>query len=276
MASVNVNKGLLVNGRLAYGCNDLSAPWPHGGTGLGLVGSIYFEPPAGQVRLTAEEDGGTRAILYTGGDAVLGASLEQWEDEASGGVLSVLFPSRRVVNSRVVLEWPGQENTTATSVTASAGRTLTYDSATKTITASSGNFEDDGFTVGMTLTSSGTNSNNTTFTITAVSALVLTVAEAVADEGPLSSLATLSATTTDRTHLAPGSMFPALEPLVFTPTNQLEHPALILYRAVVCLEASARLRLSSYRYLSVPFLVVGTPDDQGRVAAMGRLADLEL
>lgn len=273
MASVNVNKGLLVNGRLAYGCNDLSAPWPHGGTGLGLVGSIYFEPPAGQVRLTAEEDGGTRAILYTGGDAVLGASLEQWEDEASGGVLSALFPSRRVVNSRVVLEWPG---TSTIVVTARATRTLTYDSATKTITASSGNFEDDGYKVGMTLTSSGTTSNNTTFTITAVSALVLTVAEAVADEGPLSSLATLSATATDRAHLAPGSMFPALEPLVFTPTNLLEHPALILYRAVVCLEASARLRLGSYRYLSVPFLAVGTPDDHGRVAAMGRLADLEL
>ncbi len=276
MASVNVNRGLLVNGKLAYGCNDLTAAWPHGGTGLGLVGSIYFQPPAGQVRLPAEEDGGTRAILYTGGDAVLGASVEGWEDSAAGGALAPLFPSHRQVNSRVVLEWPGQANTTSVTVTASALRTLTYDSATKTITASSGDFAANGFAVGMQLTSSGTNSNNATLTITDATALVLTVAEALADEGPLSSLATLSASTTDRTHRPPGSLFPALGPLVFTPTNQAEHPALILYRAVVCLEASAQLRLGSYRYLSVPILAVGTPDDQGRVAAMGRLADLEL
>lgn len=190
MASISVNKGLLVNGKLAYGCNDLTAAWPHGGTGLGLVGSIYFQPPAGQVRLPAEEDGGTRAILYTGGDAVLGASLEQWEDVASGGVLSTLFPNSETVGTRTVLHWPGADP--------------------------------------------------------------------------------------DAPDLPVGGLFPALEPLVFTPTNVSEHPALILYKAVVCLEASTQLRLGSYRYLSVPFLVVGTPDDQGRVAAMGRLADLEL
>lgn len=185
MADPNVNAALLVTGRLAYGCTDLSEPWPHNGTGLGLVGSIFWQPPSGQVRLPAEEDGGTRAILYTGGDAVLGASVEGWDDSAAGGVLAPLFPSSRTAGSRVVLEWPGDD-------------------------------------------------------------------------------------------LAPGGMFPALEPLVFTPTNQAEHPALIVYRAIVCLEASAQLRLGSYRYLSVPVLCVGTPDDEGRVAAMGRLSDLEL
>ncbi len=275
MADADPNKALLVTGRLSYGCDDLSEDWPHGGTGLGLVGSIFWQPPAGQVRLPAEEDGGTRAILYTGGDAVLGASVEGWDDSVSGGVLASLFPSHRRVNSRVVLEWPGQENPTATA-TASAPRTFTYASAGSTITASSGNFVTDGFAAGMSLISSGTSANNATLTITNVAAMVLTVQESLTDEGPLSSLATLEATTTDRTYVAPGSMFPALEPLVFTPTNHVEHPALIVYRAIVCLEASAQLRLGSYRYLSVPILCVGSPDDDGRVAALGRLTDLEL
>jgi hypothetical protein len=190
MASPDINKGLLVSGRLAYGCTNLALAWPHGGTGLGLVGSIDWRPPAGQIRLPAEEDGGTRAILYTGGDAVIGASVEGWDDSAAGGVLSALFPNTATVNTRTVLYWPG--------------------------------------------------------------------ANPAAPTVPV------------------GGMFPTVAPLVFTPINQTEHPALIVYKAIVLLEASAQLRLGSYRYLSVPILAIGTPDDQGRVAAMGRIADLSL
>lgn len=82
----------------------------------------------------------------------------------------------------------------ATEVTAAGGRTLTFAASGKTITASSGSFISDGFVVGQTLTSAGTSSNNGTFTITNVTALVITVSETVVNEGPLSSTATLNAT----------------------------------------------------------------------------------
>lgn len=182
MAEPNENLSLLVTGQLAYGCTDLTAEWPHGGTGLGLVGSIYWQPPSAHVRLPAEEDGATRAVIYTGGDGVLGASVEGWDDSASGGVLAPLFP-RTDLNAdgtRTVIRWS------------------TEDAGTK--------------------------------------------------------LAELSN-------------------LVFTPLNP-EHPALWLPKVVVLLEASAQLRLGSYRYLSVPILAVAVPNDDGIVGVMGRLADI--
>lgn len=112
MASPDTTKSLMVTGQLAYGCTDLATAWPHGGTGLGLVGSLFFEPPEGVVRLVAEEDNATHALLYVGGDAVLGASLEGWDDSVAGGVLGPLFPSRlEHASGRYVLEWPGSTGT---------------------------------------------------------------------------------------------------------------------------------------------------------------------
>jgi len=82
----------------------------------------------------------------------------------------------------------------ATQVTASGGRTLTFaDANPDTITASSGSFISDGYKAGMTLTVAGTASNNGTFTITAVTATVITVSGALAAEGPLNATATLNA-----------------------------------------------------------------------------------
>lgn len=193
MAAPDKNKSYLVNGRLAYGCADLTAAWPHGGTGLGLVGSIYWQPPSSYVELPAEEDGAPRAVLYTGGRGVLGASVEGWDDSVSGGVLAALFPntSNNAGGTRKVVNWYGAP-TTATPAVPVGGR------------------------------------------------------------------------------------FPELTNLVFTPTNVSEHPALVIYKAIVFLEASAQLRLGSYRYLSVPILALAVPDDDGLVASFGRLADLEL
>lgn len=180
MATADKNKSLLVTGQLAVGCTAIGTH-PHGGTGLGLVGSIYFEPPSGVIRIEAPEDRRIRALLYTGGDASLGASLEGWDDTVAGGVLSKLgFPDVTTANSRYVLEW---------------------------------------------------NENDA------------------------------------------GTLVAELGAVVFTPTNS-EHPAVILYNGIAFIEASARLRLSSIRTLSVPFLVLGKPDAQGRVAAKARLADL--
>lgn len=81
----------------------------------------------------------------------------------------------------------------ATQITASGGRTLTFATASDTITASSGDFASDGYYIGMILTVAGTSNNNGTYTITNVTATVITVAENLTDEGPLSSTATLDA-----------------------------------------------------------------------------------
>ena len=81
-------------------------------------------------------------------------------------------------------------------ITAAGGRTLTFAASGKTITASTGSFVTDGYAVGMLVVVAGTSSNNGTFSITVVSALVLTVSETVVDEGPLSATATLDGTPT--------------------------------------------------------------------------------
>ena len=86
----------------------------------------------------------------------------------------------------------GQTGTSATSVTASVGRTLTFAASGATVTASTGSFVSDGYAVGMTLTVTGSSSNNGTSTITVVSALVLTVSGTFVNEGPLSATAALA------------------------------------------------------------------------------------
>lgn len=92
--------------------------------------------------------------------------------------------------------WPGRylpAVADATQVTASGGRTLTFATAGDTITASTGDFTSDGYEVGMTLVVAGTSSNDGSYTLTNVAATVLTVAENLTNEGPISSTATLDA-----------------------------------------------------------------------------------
>lgn len=88
---------------------------------------------------------------------------------------------------------------TATQVTASGGRTLTFaDANPDTITASSGSFISDGYSKGQTLTVAGTSSNNGTYTIASVTATVITLisTDTLVAEGPLSATATLDAAPT--------------------------------------------------------------------------------
>lgn len=94
-------------GRLAYGCTDLSAAWPHGGTGLGLTSSVKFAPPSGAVFLGAERDSTTRKVLYVGGDASLGARLVDWDADA----LQRIFPNFSTSNGEVLMA-AGNDQTT--------------------------------------------------------------------------------------------------------------------------------------------------------------------
>lgn len=80
----------------------------------------------------------------------------------------------------------------ATEVTAAGGRTLTFTASTKKIAASTGSFLDDGYRVGGTLVVADSSNNDGSLTITAVTALEITVSESLTDEGPLSSTTTLN------------------------------------------------------------------------------------
>ncbi len=77
------------------------------------------------------------------------------------------------------------------SLTAAGGRTLQWTASGKTITASSGSFHTDGYAIGDKLIVTGTTNNNSTFTITTLSPTVITVAETLVNEGPLSATATI-------------------------------------------------------------------------------------
>lgn len=67
---------------------------------------------------------------------------------------------------------------------------------------------------------------------------------------------------------------PTLTPLVFSPRNATEHPALIVHNAEVVAAREVRNPLSATRNMAWDFLVYGTPNGSGNVAEMGLLSKL--
>jgi hypothetical protein len=67
---------------------------------------------------------------------------------------------------------------------------------------------------------------------------------------------------------------PTLTPLVFSPRNTAEHPALIVFNAEVVAAREVRNPLSATRHLTWDFLVYGTPNGSGNVGEMGLLSKL--
>ncbi len=110
---------------------------------------------------------------------------------------AITIYSRKIANARFIYAnaWPGRSLTFQNiSVTASADRILTF-SVLKTITAtgvSPGSFITDGWIIGDKVRVTGTTLNNSTFTLTAVAATVLTVSEMMFDEAAYTSGATLT------------------------------------------------------------------------------------
>ena len=105
MAGRDQNKAFANGGRIAYGCTDLTAAWPHGGTGLGLVGEVAFMPPDGFYRLNRGESNSTETIVYTGGDAVLGFRVRSWHEDAADGVLAAIFQTTTTSNGKTLALW---------------------------------------------------------------------------------------------------------------------------------------------------------------------------
>ena len=143
------------------------------------------------LRITEGGSGGTSVVGVYKIDSVDGTTLnvnisdnENWAT-GTGVDFEVLEPG-------MFLQF---KSTSATGVTASGGRTLTFaDDDPDTITASSGDFVSEGYVHGMALTVAGTTNNNGTFIIDTVDATSLTLisSEALVAEGPLSSTATLA------------------------------------------------------------------------------------
>jgi hypothetical protein len=68
-------------GRLAVGPTNLATAWPHGGTGLGTVADVYFEPGHRIEWVNAEDFGEPVEGVLAEQNAVLGVILREWNDD---------------------------------------------------------------------------------------------------------------------------------------------------------------------------------------------------
>lgn len=106
MGAVDQNAAFFASGRLSFGATALGTidTWPHtGGTGLGLVGSIYIIPQRRWRGLVQEETGSASEVQWLGGDVVVGFTARQWDQDAK----RFIFPNTTTVSSERVIEWPG-------------------------------------------------------------------------------------------------------------------------------------------------------------------------
>jgi hypothetical protein len=105
VGSPDGDNGQFSSGRLAYGCSNLATAWPHGGTGLGLVGELYVFPQARWKSLAAEETNSAVEVLWLGGDVVLSFTCMGWDNDA----MAVVFPNTDQSSSQTVVKWPGSD-----------------------------------------------------------------------------------------------------------------------------------------------------------------------
>ena len=90
MAAPTIANIQRIRGKICSGPTDATAAYPHGGTALGLVGSVEWRiiPIRGEV--TAEEyHGQTIEIIEGAENVLLAAVLREWDSDA----IAALFPS---------------------------------------------------------------------------------------------------------------------------------------------------------------------------------------
>lgn len=109
----------------------------------------------------------------------------------TSNVLTVVEDLRTEANVAGFVLTGHRATTNKFGMTASAERTLAF-AVGKTITASSGSFINDGHKVGDVIVVTGTASNNKSFTISAVTRLILTVLDTMVTESAVSSSATIT------------------------------------------------------------------------------------
>ncbi len=103
---IDILKG--VSGRLCHSPTDLAAPFPHGGTALGVVRDVKFRL-LGRTRPIRAEEWGGLAVDYLGTDqgAVLGFILRSWDNDALQAVFADTAAGgsgKRVVRGRATTE----------------------------------------------------------------------------------------------------------------------------------------------------------------------------
>lgn len=101
----NPNRGLLSGGRLSYGCTDLTAPWPHGGTRIGMVGDVGVFLPSEWDPLPQEETNSASKVVWLGGDVVVWLTLADWDNTG----LAFFVPNTAQAGGHTILEWPGSD-----------------------------------------------------------------------------------------------------------------------------------------------------------------------
>jgi hypothetical protein len=94
--------------RVAVGCTDLTAAWPHGGTGIGVVREPFLQRYSGAWPVTIEAFGGVPVEYLEAGEAWgIGGVLRTLDDDA----LAKAFPNTAagtVTQRRMVTAGPTQ------------------------------------------------------------------------------------------------------------------------------------------------------------------------
>lgn len=112
MATDDPRRILRVPGRLSHGCTDLTAVWPHGGTGLGAVKGVMLKRFGGLWPATAEAFGGAPVEYLEAGEAwAIAATIRTDQDD----VIRRIFPNTAAgtVSQRRVVSAPGSTPTHA-------------------------------------------------------------------------------------------------------------------------------------------------------------------
>lgn len=104
MAAPDPGKAFLAGGKLSYGCTDLSTAYPHGGTALGMFGSIVLRVPSEHRLLIEEEHNAPGAVQWLGGALILGGRLRTWGDDDA---LAAVMPNTSSSSNGVTVQWPG-------------------------------------------------------------------------------------------------------------------------------------------------------------------------
>lgn len=107
MAAPDGNKAYPFGGRLAHSCTSLAggvSAWPHGGTGLGLVGQVFLFPQRRVLPLIQEETNSPSEVWWLGDDLTVSLTAEGWDEDA----VAFLRPNTAAGGSgRRVMSWPG-------------------------------------------------------------------------------------------------------------------------------------------------------------------------
>ena len=106
MGDLNENLSYRVPSRLCVGPTDLSLPFPHGGTALGIIHSLELRFITRYDEVKAFEYGGEVVVgVDCGFYGILGTLLKQCEDDA----LATIFPYTAIgVSGHRVVEHPGE------------------------------------------------------------------------------------------------------------------------------------------------------------------------